>query len=164
MSETKGITVKVPIELHTEVSAHLAATKKTMNAFVAEALKNELHPKNQIMEDKGMEKKKTIAFQVSEDLRERWDAYLMRNKKTLVAVMTGLMEKELEREQAEIEENSQGDEAVEEEDEEEEESENLGDCDGEENEGEEEDETEDEELETEEEIEETEGGPVMNGM
>ncbi len=152
MSETKGITVKVPIELHAEVSAHLAATGKTMNEFVAEALKDELHPKNQIMEDKNMEKKKTIAFQVSEDLRDRWDAYLMRNKKTLVAAMTGLMERELEREQAEIAENSRGNERNEEVDEEEEEEGNLDESDG--------------DLEKEEETleEESQGGQIMGGM
>ncbi len=152
MSETKGITVKVPIELHAEVSAHLAATGKTMNEFVAEALKDELHPKNQIMEEKNMEKKKTIAFQVSEDLRDRWDAYLMRNKKTLVAAMTGLMERELEREQAEIAENSRDNKRNEEVVEDEEEEENLGESDGDLDEG----------GETVE--EEPQGGPIMDGM
>ena len=152
MSETKGITVKVPIELHAEVSARLAETKQTMNEFVTQALEDELHPKNQIMEEKNMEKKKTIAFQVSEDLRDRWDAYLMRNKKTLVAAMTGLMEQELEREQAEIAENSHDNERGEEVDEDEEEEEKLDESGGD----------LDEEEETVE--EEPQGDQIMGGM
>ncbi len=165
MSENKkGITVKVDADLHAEVKEYLEQKGMTMAEFVEQALQDELHPKNQLGEENNMEKMRTMAFQVPESLFQRIKDYLERNHISQKQFVLGLVEKELDREQAEIEENSQGDEAVEEEDEEEAESENLGDCDGEEDEGEEEDETEDEELDTEEEIEETEGSPVMNGM
>ncbi len=152
MSETKGITVKVPIELHAEVRAHLAATGKTMNEFVAEALKDELHPKHQIMENKNMEKMRTLALQVPESLFQKIKGYLERNNLTQKDFVLGLIERELEREQAEIAENSRDNERNEEVDEEEQEEKNLGESGA--------------DLEKEEETleEESQGGPIMGGM
>ncbi len=152
MSEKKGITVKVPIELHAEVSAHLAATGKTMNEFVAEALKDELHPKHQIMEEKNMEKMRMLAVQVPESLFQKIKGYLERNNLTQKDFVLGLIEREIEREQAEIAENSRDNERNEEVDEDEEEGANLDESDGDLDEGE-------ETIQ-----EKPQGGPIMGGM
>lgn len=55
MPEMKGITVKIPADLHAEVKAYLEAHGMTMGEFIAQAVDNELHPKIQItQEDKNM--------------------------------------------------------------------------------------------------------------
>ena len=60
----KGITVKIPADLHAEVKAYLEAHGMTMGEFIAQAVDNELHPKIQItQEDKNMERMRTLAFQ-----------------------------------------------------------------------------------------------------
>ena len=64
MPEMKGITVKIPADLHAEVKAYLEAHGMTMGEFIAQAVDNELHPKIQItQEDKNMERMRTLAFQ-----------------------------------------------------------------------------------------------------
>ncbi len=152
MRDKKGITVKVSAELHAEVSAYLAAKGMTMGEFVALALEDELHPKHQIMEDKNMEKMRTLAVQVPESLFQKIKGYLERNNLTQKDFVLGLIERELEREQAEIAENSRDNNQDEEVDEDEEEEENLGTSDGDLDTGEE---TVEEELQ---------GGPIMCGM
>ena len=64
MPDMKGITVKIPAELHAEVKAYIEAHGMTMGEFIAQAVDNELHPKIQItQEDKNMERMRTLAFQ-----------------------------------------------------------------------------------------------------
>ena len=64
MPEMKGITVKIPADLHAEVKAYLEDHGMTMGEFIAQAVDNELHPKIQItQEDKNMERMRTLAFQ-----------------------------------------------------------------------------------------------------
>ena len=64
MPDMKGITVKIPADLHAEVKAYLEAHGMTMGEFIAQAVDNELHPKIQItQEDKNMERMRTLAFQ-----------------------------------------------------------------------------------------------------
>ena len=64
MPEMKGITVKIPADLHAEVKAYIEAHGMTMGEFIAQAVDNELHPKIQItQEDKNMERMRTLAFQ-----------------------------------------------------------------------------------------------------
>ena len=68
----KGITVKIPADLHAEVKAYLEAHGMTMGEFIAQAVDNELHPKIQItQEDKNMERMRTLAFQETFILTQR---------------------------------------------------------------------------------------------
>ena len=53
MPEMKGITVKIPADLHAEVRAYLEAHGMTMGEFIAQAVDNELHPKIQITQEEG---------------------------------------------------------------------------------------------------------------
>ncbi len=47
-NEKKGVTVKIDAELHTEVRRYIEEHQMTMGDFVALALQDELHPKNNI--------------------------------------------------------------------------------------------------------------------
>ena len=99
MPEMKGITVKIPADLHAEVKAYLEAHGMTMGEFIAQAVDNELHPKIQItQEDKNMERTRTLAFQVPDSLFQRVKAYLERNHMSQKQFVIGLIEAELEQE------------------------------------------------------------------
>ena len=94
-----------------------------------------------------MEKTRTLAFQIPEDLYQRIKEYLQRNNMTQRQFVIGLIEEELQREQEELEAESEAvsDEQDETEDDiEEEESAGVGDFeDGSDGSDEDEDETED---------------------
>ena len=96
-NEKKGITVKVDAELHAEVRRYLEAHEMTMGDFVSLALQNELHPKNNIREDKNMGNMRTLAFQVPEELFQKIKDYLQRNHITQKQFVIGLIENEIER-------------------------------------------------------------------
>ena len=81
MPEMKGITVKIPADLHAEVKAYLEAHGMTMGEFIAQAVDHEMHPKLE-QEDKNMERMRTLAFQVPDSLFQRVKAYLERNHMT----------------------------------------------------------------------------------
>ena len=101
MPEMKGITVKIPADLHAEVRAYLEAHGMTMGEFIAQAVDNELHPKIQItQEDKNMERMRTLAFQVPDSLFQRVKAYLERNHMTQKQFVIGLIESEIEQDEA----------------------------------------------------------------
>ena len=101
MPDMKGITVKIPAELHAEVKAYIEAHGMTMGEFIAQAVDNELHPKIQItQEDKNMERMRTLAFQVPDSLFQRVKAYLERNHMTQKQFVVGLIEAELEQDEA----------------------------------------------------------------
>ena len=101
MPEMKGITVKIPADLHAEVKAYLEAHGMTMGEFIAQAVDNELHPKIQItQEDKNMERTRTLAFQVPDSLFQRVKAYLERNHMSQKQFVIGLIEAELEQDEA----------------------------------------------------------------
>ena len=101
MPEMKGITVKIPADLHAEVKAYLEAHGMTMGEFIAQAVDNELHPKIQItQEDKNMERMRTLAFQVPESLFQRVKAYLERNHMTQKQFVIGLIESEIAQDEA----------------------------------------------------------------
>lgn len=101
MPDMKGITVKIPADLHAEVKAYLEAHGMTMGEFIAQAVDNELHPKIQItQEDKNMERMRTLAFQVPDSLFQRVKAYLERNHLTQKQFVIGLIEAELEQDEA----------------------------------------------------------------
>ena len=101
MPEMKGVTVKIPADLHAEVKAYIEAHTMTMGEFITLAVDNELHPKNQItQEDKNMERMRTLAFQVPDSLFQRVKAYLERNHMTQKQFLIGLIEAELEQDEA----------------------------------------------------------------
>ena len=96
-NEKKGVTVKIDAELHAEVKRYIEEHEMTMGDFVALALQDELHPKNNIREDKNMGNMRTMAFQVPEELFQKIKDYLQRNNMTQKQFMIGLIENELER-------------------------------------------------------------------
>ena len=129
----KGITVKIDAGLHAEVRQYLEEHGMTMAEFVTLALDNELHPKYQTKEQNSMGNMRTVAFQVPEDLFQRIKDYLQRNSMTQKEFILGLIENELEREQAERERLSADREGFQREDEEvtdEEENAAVGDFEG----------------------------------
>lgn len=99
MPETKGVTVKIPADLHAEVKAYIEAHNMTMGEFITLAVDNELHPKLE-QEDKNMERMRTLAFQVPDSLFQRVKAYLERNHLTQKQFVIGLIEAELEQDEA----------------------------------------------------------------
>ena len=99
MPEMKGITVKIPADLHAEVKAYLEAHGITMGEFIAQAVDHELHP-NLEQEDKNMELMRTLAFQVPDSLFQRVKAYLERNHMTQKQFVIGLIESEIEQDEA----------------------------------------------------------------
>lgn len=106
-NEKKGITVKIDAELHAEVRQYLESHEMTMAEFVTLALDDELHPKINQKEGQNMGNMRTIAFQIPEDLFQRIKEYLQRNNMTQKEFMLGLIEDELNREQAEREDAEQ---------------------------------------------------------
>lgn len=99
MPDMKGITVKIPADLHAEVKAYLEAYGMTMGEFIAQAVDHELHPKLE-QEDKSMERMRTLAFQVPDSLFQRVKAYLERNHMTQKQFVIGLIESEIEQDEA----------------------------------------------------------------
>ena len=162
-NEKKGITVKIDAELHAEVRQYLEQHSMTMADFVTMALQDELHPKIEQKEEKSMEKMRTLAFQVPEDLFQKIKDYLHRNNMTQRQFVIGLIENEIERDLTERQAQTEAQEPTEDQGEEETEelSEDAAEEEYEDEIEESEEELEDEELSEEEELtedeEETEG-------
>ena len=100
MPEMRGVTVKIPAELHAEVKAYIEAHNMTMGEFITLAVDNELHSKLELKEDKNMERMRTLAFQVPDSLFQRVKAYLERNHMSQKQFVIGLIEAELEQDEA----------------------------------------------------------------
>ena len=98
--EKKGITVKIDADLHAEVREYIEQHGMTMAEFITLAVDNELHPKHQNKEEKNMGNMRTMAFQVPEELFQRIKGYLQRNNMSQKQFVLGLIEAELDREQA----------------------------------------------------------------
>lgn len=98
--EKKGITVKIDADLHAEVRQYIEQHGMTMAEFITLAVDNELHPKYQNKEEKNMGNMRTMAFQVPEELFQRIKGYLQRNNISQKQFVIGLIEAELDREQA----------------------------------------------------------------
>ena len=162
--EKKGITVRIDADLHAEVSRYLKDHGVTMAEFVTLALNDELHPKMNQKEGQNMEKMRTLAFQVPEDLFQKIKDYLHRNGMSQKEFVIGLIEQEIERDLTERETHSEAFEAADGQDEEvpaqQEENAAVGDREGVSDEDEE-IEAEDTEPEDEEETEDEDMGPVM---
>lgn len=115
MPEMKGVTVKIPTDLHAEVKAYIEAHNMTMGEFITLAVDNELHSKLELKEDKNMERMRTLALQVPDSLFQRVKAYLERNHMSQKQFVIGLIEAELEQDEAQY----QSEQTEEQEDEEE---------------------------------------------
>ena len=105
--EKKGITVRIDADLHAEVSRYLKDSGMTMAEFVTLALNDELHPKMNQKEGQNMEKMRTMAFQVPEDLFQKIKDYLHRNGISQKEFVIGLIEREIERDLTEREAHSE---------------------------------------------------------
>ena len=102
--EKKGITVKIDADLHAEIREYLERHEgMTMAEFITLAVDDELHPKIQQKEGNNMGNMRTMAFQVPEELFQRIKDYLHRNNMSQKEFVLGLIETELDREQAEHE-------------------------------------------------------------
>ena len=98
--EKKGITVKIDADLHAEVKAYVESQGLTMAEFVSKALDDELHPKMNMNGGTTMEKMRTMAFQVPEDLFMKIKDYLNRNHMTQKDFVIGLITREIDRDLA----------------------------------------------------------------
>lgn len=65
--ETKGVTCKIPLDLHNQISEEIRETESTMSKFI-EMIIREHYEKGA---NRIMEKGRTLAFQVSEELFQR---------------------------------------------------------------------------------------------
>lgn len=98
-NETKGITVKIDAELHAEIKKYLEENNMTMAEFITHAVDDELHPKYIAQEENKVEKMRTLAFQVPEDLFQRIKGYLARTGMSQKNFVIGLIEEELDRDE-----------------------------------------------------------------
>ena len=102
--EKKGITVKIDADIHAEIREYLERHEgMTMAEFITLAVDDELHPKIQQKKGNSMGNMRTMAFQVPEELFQRIKDYLHRNNMSQKEFVLGLIETELDREQAERE-------------------------------------------------------------
>ena len=103
--ETKGVTCKIPLELHNRISEEIRDTESTMSKFI-EMVIREHYEKGA---NKIMEKGRTLAFQVSEELFQRVKEYLEAYEKayhrrlTQKEFVVGLIEQALEEAEEEFE-------------------------------------------------------------
>lgn len=102
--ETKGITCKIPLDLHNRISEDIRESESTMSKFI-EMVINEHYMKGA----NGMSKMRTMAFQVSEEFFQRIKDYLMRYEQTYGKKLSqkefviGLIEQALEEADEEFE-------------------------------------------------------------
>ena len=95
--ETKGLTCKIPLELHDRITAEIRQNESTMSKFIEQIIL-EHYEKGAIT----MGKTRTMAFQVSEELFQQIKDYLARyeqvyhRKLTQKEFVIGLIEQALE--------------------------------------------------------------------
>lgn len=103
--ETKGVTCKVPLDLHNRISEEIRETESTMSKFIEMVIRE--HYEKGV--NKTMEKGRTLAFQVSEELFQRVKEYLENYEKAYHRRLTqkefviGLIEQALEEAEEEFE-------------------------------------------------------------
>ena len=103
--ETKGVTCKIPLDLHNQISEEIKETESTMSKFI-EMIIREHYEKGA---NRIMEKGRTLAFQVSEELFQRVKEYLENYEKAYHRRLTqkefviGLIEQALEEAEEEFE-------------------------------------------------------------
>ena len=98
-NELKGITVRIDADLHAEIKKYLEDNNMTMAEFITHAVDDELHPKYNAQEENKVEKMRTLAFQVPEDLFQRIKGYLARTGMSQKNFVLGLIEEELDRDE-----------------------------------------------------------------
>ena len=102
--ETKGLTCKIPLELHDRITAEIRQNESTMSKFIEQIIL-EHYEKGAIT----MGKTRTMAFQVSEELFQQIKDYLARYEQTYHRKLTqkefviGLIEQALEEADEEFE-------------------------------------------------------------
>lgn len=72
--ETKGITCKIPLELHNRISEEIRASGSTMSKFIEMVITDFYTEKEKGADNMG--KTRTMAFQISEELFQKIKAYL----------------------------------------------------------------------------------------
>ena len=103
--ETKGVTCKIPVDLHNQISEEIRETESTMSKFI-EMIIREHYERGA---EKSMGKNRTLAFQVSEELFQRVKEYLERYEQVYGRRLTqrefiiGLIEQSLEEAEEEFE-------------------------------------------------------------
>ena len=100
--ETKGITCKIPLDLHNRISEEIRETESTISKFI-EMVIMEHYEKGAV---KVMEKGRTLAFQVSEELFQRVKEYYEKNyhrRLTQKEFVISLIEQALEEAEEEFE-------------------------------------------------------------
>ena len=102
--ETKGLTCKIPLELHDRITAEIRQNESTMSKFIEQIIL-EHYAKGVTT----MGKTRTMAFQVSEELFQQIKDYLARYEQTYHRKLTqkefviGLIEQALEEADEEFE-------------------------------------------------------------
>ena len=71
--ETKGITCKIPLELHQQISREIQEKGMTVGKFIEQIIRE-----HYAKEESQMSKGRTLAFQVSEELYQKIKNYLAR--------------------------------------------------------------------------------------
>ena len=102
--ETKGLTCKIPLDLHNRITEEIRQNESTMSKFIEQIIL-EHYAKGAIT----MGKTRTMAFQVSEELFQQIKDYLTRYEQTYHRKLTqkefviGLIEQALEKADEEFE-------------------------------------------------------------
>ena len=102
--ETKGLTCKIPLDLHNRITEEIRQNESTMSKFIEQIIL-EHYEKGAIT----MGKTRTMAFQVSEELFQQIKDYLARYEQTYHRKLTqkefviGLIEQALEEADEEFE-------------------------------------------------------------
>lgn len=76
--ETKGLTCKIPLDLHNQISEEIRETESCMSKFIEMVIREHYQKGEVNMTEKG----KTLAFQVSGELFQRIKEYLVLYEKT----------------------------------------------------------------------------------
>ena len=98
--ETKGVTCKIPLELHNRISEEIRASGSTMSKFI-EMVINAFYEEKE-KGDQVMGKTRTMAFQISEELFQKIKEYLAEYERVYHRRLTqkefviGLVEQALE--------------------------------------------------------------------
>lgn len=98
--ETKGVTCKIPLELHNRISEEIRASGSTMSKFI-EMVLTSYYEENE-KGDQVMGKTRTMAFQISEELFQKIKEYLAEYERVYHRRLTqkefviGLVEQALE--------------------------------------------------------------------
>lgn len=112
--ETKGLTCKIPLDLHNKISEEIREKGSTLSRFI-EMVIREHYEKGEI---RVMAKERTLAFRVSEELFQRIKAYLERYEQenhrrlTQREFVIGLIEQALDAAEGDAEESGETEETA----------------------------------------------------